>query len=189
MDLVSRAINITRTPRNEWTVIAGEVTDIASLYTGYIIILAAIPLIAELLHLLILGLSIGIAIRIAVMSYFASLIDVAVVGFASQLLAPRFGGVGDRIQAFKLAAFGFTPSWLGGIFLLIPAIGWLLRLLCSIYSIYVYYLGIDELMGVPAEQRLPYFALVIVLSIVIGIVIALIIALIFGLSGMGTMIR
>lgn len=185
MDLVSRSLNITRSPRSEWPVIASEASDIASLYTGYIIILAAIPLVAGILHFLISGWSIGFALRVSVMGYIASLIDVAIVALASELLAPRFGGVGDRLQAFKLAAFGFTPSWLGGIFLLIPAIGWLLRLLCGIYSIYVYYLGIEETMKVPAAQRLLYFVLVIVLSIVIGIIVAIIIALIFGLSGIG----
>ncbi len=183
MDLVSRALNITRAPRSEWPVIASEPTDIVSLYAGYIAFLAAIPLIAELVHLLVVGLSIGLAIRFVLIGYFASLIDVAVVAFASELLAPRFGGAANRIQAFKLAAFGFTPSWLGGIFLLIPAIGWLLRLICGIYSLYVYYLGIEDLMGVPSERRASYFALVIVLSIVIGIVVALIIGLIFGLGG------
>ncbi len=187
MDLVSRARNITLSPSSEWGVIAAETTAIAPLYTGYIAILAAIPLIAELLHFLFSGFSVGIAIRIAVMSYFASLIDVAVVAFASEFLAPRFGGVGDRMQAFKLAGFALTPSWLGGVFALVPAFGLILRLLCGLYSIYVYYLGIGELMAVPSERRLSYFGLVILLSIVIGIVVALLVGLLFGLAGMGAM--
>lgn len=185
MDLVSRALNITRTPKSEWPVIAGEATNVIALYIDYVALLAAIPLIAELIHLLLSDWSIGIAIRIVLIGYFASLVDVAVVAFASELLAPRFGGVGDRVQAFKLAAFAFTPSWLGGIFLLIPAVGWFLRFVFGIYSLYVYYLGIEELMAIPSERRVPYFALVIVLSIAIGIAVALVVALIFGFSGVG----
>jgi Na+/citrate or Na+/malate symporter len=62
----------------------------------------------------------------------------------------------------------------------------LLRLLCGIYGLYVWYLGIGDLMGVPAEQRLPYFVIVIVASIVIGIVVGLVVGLLFGLTGLQT---
>jgi hypothetical protein len=123
MDLVARARNITLSPRSEWAAIAGEPADIGALYTGYIALLAAIPLLAELVHFLVLGLPIGIALRIGLRGYFSSMIEVAVVAFAAELLAPRFGGVANRGEAFKLAAFAFTPFWLGGVFLLLPRIG------------------------------------------------------------------
>jgi Yip1 domain len=186
MDLVARARNITLSPRSEWAVIAHEPADIGLLYTGYIALLAAVPLLAELVHFLALGLPIGIALRIGLRGYFSSMIEVAVVAFAAELLAPRFGGIADRGEAFKLATFAFTPFWLGGVFLLLPKIGGLLRLLCGIYGLYVWYLGIGDLMGVPAEQRIPYFALVVVAAIVIGILVGLVVGLLFGLTGLGT---
>ena len=42
MALVDRVKNILLTPRTEWSAIAGETATVQGLYTGYIMILAAI---------------------------------------------------------------------------------------------------------------------------------------------------
>lgn len=187
MDLVSRARNIVETPRSEWPVIAGEPADIGRLYADYVAILAAIPLFAELVRFILAGVPAGIAIGVAVTGYVMALVNVAVIAFLSTKLAPVFGGVDDREQAFKLAAFGYTAAWLGGVFLLLPLIGWLLQLACGIYSMYVYYLGIGDLLRVPQERRLGYFAVLLVLTVVIAWVIAMLLGLLTGYSRMSMM--
>ena len=118
MDIVLRARNIVTTPRSEWPVIAAEPPDIAGL-SGYVAILAAIPLVAELISLIVMGIPIGGAIAVAVIWSVAFLIDVAVLAGVSSMLAPRFGGVDNLAQGFKLAAYSLTPFWLGGVFLLV----------------------------------------------------------------------
>jgi Yip1 domain len=187
MELISRASNIVKTPRSEWPVIAAEPADIGRLYADYVAILAAIPLLAELARFILAGLPAGIAIGIAVTGYVMALVNVAVIAFVSTKLAPAFGGVDDREQGFKLAAFGYTAAWLGGVFLLLPLIGWLLQLACGIYSMYVYYLGIGELLRVPGERRLGYFAVVLVLTMVIAWVIAILLGMLTGYSRMSMM--
>ena len=51
MSLVARVKAILLTPRTEWPVIEGEPATVASLYTGYIIPLAAIPAVASFIGL------------------------------------------------------------------------------------------------------------------------------------------
>ena len=184
MDIVSRARNIVMTPHAEWPAIAVEATDTTQLYTGYVVILAAIPLIAMLLHQLFGGLSWGLAIPLLIVGYVMSLIDVAIVAALSSKLAPYFGGVDNLNQGFKLAAYAATAAWLGGVFLILPWIGGLLRLLCGLYSIYLYYTGITALVGVPMERRLGFFVVVLVATIVISWIIAAILVSLAGVQMM-----
>ncbi|HVH74774.1 MAG TPA: Yip1 family protein [Stellaceae bacterium] len=187
MELVSRARNMIQTPRSEWPVIAGEPADIGRLYADYVAILAAVPLFAELVRFLAAGLPIGAAIGIAVTGYVMALVNVAIIALVSTKLAPLFGGIDDREAAFKLAAFGYTAAWLGGVFLLLPAIGWLLQLACGIYSMYVYYLGIGELLRVPSERRVGFFAIVLVLTVIIAMIVAIVLGMLTGYSRMSMM--
>jgi hypothetical protein len=180
MDIVSRAQNIVRTPQSEWRVIADEPTAITALYTGYVVILAAVPLVAELLHLLFSGASVGAALVIPFTGYAMSMINVAVIAVIASKLAPRFGGVDDLAQGFKLAAYAATAAWLGGVFLLLPRVGWLLRLACSLYSVCVFYLGITELTRVPPERRILYFICVLLAAGVISVIIVNIVAALTG---------
>jgi hypothetical protein len=50
MSIVDRVKNILMSPKTEWPVIAGEATTTQALYTGYIMILAAIGPVALLLR-------------------------------------------------------------------------------------------------------------------------------------------
>jgi hypothetical protein len=168
MDLVSRARNMVSNPRGEWPVIAAEPGDIGTLYTSYVVILAGVPLLAELIRSLIVMHSVNFAIGEAVSGYVMALLGVAVLGFFSSKLAPVFGGTDELDQGFKLAAYAQTPAWLGGVFVLLPWIGGVLALVAALYSVYVYYLGIEELTRVPARRRLGYILLVILLTIIVS---------------------
>jgi Yip1 domain len=188
MELVSRAGNIVKTPRSEWPVIAKEPADLARLYADYVAILAAIPLFAELIRFITAGAPIVAAIGIAVSVYVMALVDVAIVALVSTKLAPAFGGVDDREAAFKLAAYGYTAAWLGAVFVLLPLLGWLLQLACGVYSLYVFYLGIGEMLQVPPERRLGFFAVVLVLTVILATLVAMLLGLLTGYSHMSTML-
>jgi Yip1 domain len=176
MHILSRAGNMVRTPRTEWPVIAAEPGDLLGLFAGYVAILAALPLAAELAASVIGGVPFGAALGLSLSGYLLALVDVAILGIVARGLAPRFGGEGSLAQSLKLAAFGCTPAWLGGVFLLVPGIGSVLALAATFYGIYVYYLGIPELTGVPAERRTGYFLLVMALTIALALVAAAMLA-------------
>ena len=55
MDLVPRVTNILTKPKQEWPVIAGESTDVATLYKEYIVLLAAVPAICSFIGMTVIG--------------------------------------------------------------------------------------------------------------------------------------
>ena len=78
--LRDRVIGILKDPAREWTVIAAEADDPASLYGNYIVVLAAIPAVAIFLGLLLFGLPLAgrwgfmAAVWAGVASYVSSLV-------------------------------------------------------------------------------------------------------------------
>lgn len=178
MNLVDRARNILLTPAAEWDKISAETHTVQGLYTNWIMILAAIPAIAGFIGLSIVGVgAFGLSYRVgivagishAIATYLLSLGSVYVFALVIDALSPSFGGEKNFMQAFKVAAFAPTASWLAGIFSILPALS-ILSLL-GLYSLYLLYLGLPRLMRTPAEKALPYTAVVIIVGLVISVVI------------------
>jgi hypothetical protein len=171
MDIVSRVKNILMTPKTEWAVIAVEPTDIAKLYTGYIMLLALIPALATLVSFAVIGIPFGAIISTVVVNYIVGLIAVMVVAFIASKLAPMFDGRDDLVQGLKLVAYSYTSFWVGSIFLLIPVLGWVVVLVAGLYGLYLLYLGATPTMGVPESKAVIFILALIVAGIVIGLVI------------------
>ena len=178
MNLVERVKGILLTPQKEWPVIEAESATTASLYTGYIVPLAAIPAVAgfvgmSLFGMRLLGASfrvpIGTGLSGAVVRYVATLAGVYVLGLVIDALAPNFGGQKNPIQALKLAAYSMTASWLAGIFLIIPGLAMLS--IVGIYSLYLLFVGLPVQMKAPQDKSMVYTVVVIVSMFVIYIVI------------------
>jgi hypothetical protein len=177
--LVERAKNIIMKPKSEWAVIDAEPSTIGDIYRRYVVILAAIPAVAMAVGLLLFGINLiivtvrpsaGYILSNAVMQYVMALVGCYVLALIIEALAPTFGGVKNRTQAFKLAAYSYTPAWVAGIILLMPSLG-LLVLIASIYSLYLLYLGLPVLMKSAADKTVAYFAAIVVAAIVIGIIV------------------
>jgi Yip1 domain len=185
MSLVDRAKNILLQPKQEWPVIEGEQATVGSLYTGYIIPLAAIGPVASIIGWSVFGLRlpfvgsirmpIGYGVRNAAIAYVAGLIGVFILALIIDALAPTFGGQKNQIQALKVAAYSYTAAWVGGIFSIIPSLA-ILGLLVSLYSIYLLYLGLPVLMKSPQDKAVGYTAVVIIVAIVLYIVIGVVVA-------------
>jgi hypothetical protein len=180
-NLVERVKGILMRPAATWEVIDTESTTVGDLYRSYVIPLAAIPAVCTAIGLMVFGVGgFGISFHFspvwlavqAVVSYALSLAMVYVLALIIEALAPNFGGTRDRMQAFKVAAYAPTASWVAGVFGLVPALG-LIALLGALYSLYLLYLGLPRLMKTPEERTTPYFALVLVSAVVIGIVISI----------------
>ena len=188
MNLVERAKAILLAPRKEWPVIEAESATVASLYTGYIIPLAAIPALAGFIRLSVFGISIpGTNLRVPVSSgisgaltrYVATLVGVFVLAVIIDALAPTFGGSRSQIQALKLAAYSSTASWVAGIFLLIPGLG-IVMMVGGLYSLYLLFMGLPVLMKSPEDKSLAYTIVAIVCGIVLWWVIGMITARVGG---------
>src|SRR6185312_6611089 len=98
MELVSRVKGILLTPKAEWATIDTEPATVGSLYTSYIIPLAAIPPICTFIGMSLVGLNLlGVSVRWpvalglenALVRYVLSLASTYVLGLIIDALAPN----------------------------------------------------------------------------------------------------
>lgn len=169
-ELVARVKGMILAPEQEWRAIQAEPVELVPLFTRYVMILAAIPAIAGMLLMMLLGSFFG-AIANAVVSYALALLGVIVMAKIIEALAPSFGGPQDGQAALKLAAFYPTAAWVAGGAVIIPVLGGLVALAGALYALYTLYRGVPIVMRVPQEK-----ALVFTLA-VIGVAIAVLIGI------------
>jgi Yip1 domain len=181
-NLFGRAKSILLTPRAEWQVIAAETDTIRGIYTGYIMILAAIPAVKLLLSARFLGVSI---LPIAITTYVLSLAGTFLVALIVDALAPTFGGQKNRVQALKVVAYSYTAAWLAAIIGMVPGLALLSALAGMIYGLYLLYLGLPYTMKCPAEKSLGYTVVTVIVAIVVSIVLGLIVRSVGGFGTFG----
>jgi hypothetical protein len=176
--IIDRAKAIILRPKAEWPLIDAEPATLSGLFMGYALILAAIPALAGLIRGLVFGYgamgfyfrpSIGSAISMAIVQYVLSIVSVIVIALIIDGLAPRFDGTSNRTQAFKVAIYSSTASWLAGIFAIIPGLS-VLSLL-GLYSLYLLYTGLPLLMKSPADKAAAYTAVTVVVAIVVSLIV------------------
>jgi len=177
MDIVARAKGLITRPREEWGIIAGEPSDTASLFKGYVIPVSAIPAVAGLIGLAMFaavlpGLSVGALLVQSLVSYILGLAGVWVFGKIVQALAPRFGGTGEEAPAMQLAAYSPTAMWLAGVFALVPPLAILSVL--GLYSLYILYRGVPVVARVPEEKALVFTLVLILCAVLVNLVVVFI---------------
>ena len=133
--LIRRVKAILTSPRAEWNVIAAEPMGIGDVWMGYVLPLALIgPVslaIAEvgfgtafpMFGVVKVDLVTGIAA--ALLAFFFSIVQVAVLAWAVNAMAPKFQAVPDRLAALQVVAYSMTPVWLVGILYLVPFLAFL----------------------------------------------------------------
>lgn len=174
--LVQRVQDILLKPKPTWAAIDAEPATIKGLYTGYVMILAAIgPVCGVLGGMLSHGVLFAPFTLVAgVVGYGMTLAAVYVMALVIDGLAPSFGGTSNRIQAFKVSAYSGTAVWLAAVFQLVPMLGFLG--IVGLYSLYLLYLGLPELMKVSQDKAMVYTLVVIVAMIVVYMVIAMVVS-------------
>jgi hypothetical protein len=188
--LVQRVQNILLKPKSEWEVIDGEPATVQGLFTGYAMILAAVPAIAGAIGGFIPICVLGVCVHMnpifvivgALVRY--TLAGVYVIGLVIDGLAPSFGGQKNPIAAQKVAVYSFTASWLAGIFAIYPPLA--ILGIVGLYSFYLLYLGLPRLMKAPEDKALGYTAVSIVIGIVIFIVVGAIGGIVTGIGSGGS---
>jgi len=185
MNLVDRVKKLMLQPKAEWQVIDAETHTVQGLYTGYVMILAAIPAICSFIGLSLIGASfMGVTVRVPieagvvhlVLNYVFTLALVYVLALIIDALAPNFGSQKNFAQAIKIAAFAPTAAWIGGVFGIIPLLG-ILSLPFSLYSLYHLFIALPLLMKTPADKSVIYFVVVLIVAIVLAVVVGTISAL------------
>jgi hypothetical protein len=193
MDIVNRAQQIILKPKEDWLNIKEEKTTLAELFTSYVMILLAIPAIAQFIGMSLVGrkiafvgwyrIGIGSGLLYAVLFYVFSLVSVYVFGIVINALAPTFSSKPDAINSMKLAVYSMTPMWVAGVLYIIPFLGWLV-IIAGLYGIYVLYLGFAcPMMDTPKEKIMAYLIVSLVVVVVLWVIVAIILGAIFAVGG------
>ena len=174
-----RVTKIITDPANEWRRIEPEPTTIQQLYTGFIIPVAAIPVVASFIGNVLIGVPfVGrqnpiFALVVAVVTLGLSLVGTYASAFIISKLAPSFGSVSDDRQALKLVAYATAPVWVAGVLNVLPFLGFLVFFVW-LYTIYVFYLGVPLMMKTPPDKVIPYMAVSAIVMIAVAIVMGMI---------------
>jgi hypothetical protein len=155
MTVVDRVKNIMLTPKPEWQAIQGEKTGVQEVYFEYLVVVAALPAVGQLLSMWRYE-NFHAALRVAIASYVAALAGAFVSALVLEFIAETFSSLRSRESAFKLVAYGSTPSLIAGALFFLPNIGALASVAGAIYMAYLIYVGLPILMNTPEEKLLPF---------------------------------
>lgn len=189
MDIVARVQGILLRPKEEWPKIKEESQSVSQILTSYVMILAAIPAIAQFIGYGIVGyrlpfygwyrMGIGTAFVRSILSYVLTVAAAYVLHIIINALAQTFASKQNPENAMKLAAYAMTPAWVASALSIIPML-YILVMIASLYSVYVLYLGLDaNLMETPKEKIVSYLVVIIVITFVIMFVIGAILSTLF----------
>ncbi len=185
MNLGDRIKNILLAPKAEWSKIDTEVGTTQTIFTGYVMILAAIA------PALMVVVSFGHAMLAAIGQYVIGLAMTFVLAIVVDALAPAFGGTKNLVKSLALVAYSWTGVWLAvGVGAIIPAIAGLLWIAAVIYAFYTFYLGAPILGRASVEKAAGFTVVIVLCSIALVVVLGVVLMpFVFGSSmiGMGRM--
>ena len=190
MSIVQRAKNIIVKPTDEWNVIASEPATISGLFTGYAMPLALIPLVATILFTGLLGISaadmmgLGSGMPLDLMtisamaafSFILSLVTLFIMGTLVKLVSPSFNGTSDKVQAMKLMTYAGTPTGVVALVSWIPFLGAVVGFAAIVYVIYLIYLGLNPILGVPKEKIAGFTVVIVLVYVVLALIMSGIVA-------------
>ena len=158
-------------PMSEWQQVARESTAPGRLFTGYVIPLAALAVLAALLRSwLAPPVSGSGALVMIALTFSFAVIGVCVVALIINSMASFFRGVHGHGHALKVATYASTPLWLSCVFIPFPSLSLPAQFLGGVYHTYLLYLGLRVLMKSPRDRALGYATTVVLCSILLGIV-------------------
>lgn len=182
MNIITRIKNICLSPKTEWPVIATETLGTRTILLRYVLPLAAFAAVVGFIANSVIGQSLPLlgtyrvplmaGIATAIFVLVMSLVGTFIMTLAINGLAPKFDGEQNAEQAFKVAAYSYTPVWIANVFQLLPMLGFL-SVLAGFYGFYLLYLGLPLLMKTSPNRSLGYTVLVIITAIVLSVLINL----------------
>src|SRR5262249_51517364 len=183
MDIVKRVKGILLIPETEWLTIEEEPGTPGYLFGTYAVYLAAIPALAGFIGASVIGVRSPLlgtmraplftGLLGAVVGYVLNFVVIMLVAVVIDRLAPRFCAPKNFPNPPALTGYSHTPSWLGGMFFLVPGLRFLASVV-GLYGIYLLWLGVPRLMKTPSENALGYVAAVVVCVLLIGFAAVLI---------------
>lgn len=172
-----RVKNLLLQPADEWERIEGERSSVQYIYQNYVLVVSLVPVVSILLGITLLPdlpmtTKIGIGLKVAVSMYILQLLIVVVLAGAVNIIASRFGGKADQLQAMKCAVYASTPLWISGVLLLFSPNSILFWMGAGfVGSVHVASKGWAKLMQVPPSQSATFLGAGVVSWIVIYLLV------------------
>lgn len=173
MNIIDRVKNILTTPKTEWLVIDTEQATPMTLLTGYVLPLAILASLANVLRSLFFAGGFGTYfIYSAVIGFVSILIGYYVSIYVIDLLAPSFDSEKNLNKSAQLVAYSNTPIWVAAFLSFIPVIGWLLAIAGWVYSIYLFYIGLTTMKKTPEDKKVVYMIIAFIVMFAITFIIS-----------------
>ncbi|MBI1361988.1 MAG: DUF1282 domain-containing protein [Alphaproteobacteria bacterium] len=180
-NLIARVKNLLLSPNTEWDVIDQEVIAPRKLLVGYVVPLAALPALATVFGLSVLGVKVaGETVRApwmwmlasAALFFVMSVVGVLLFAVLLNALAGAFGAKRNYPQALKVSAYSITAAMVAGIATAVPALG-IIALIGAAYSLYLLFIGAPKLMKPAPESATNYSIIATAAALGLGLVVGL----------------
>ncbi|OGC23306.1 hypothetical protein A2291_06565 [candidate division WOR-1 bacterium RIFOXYB2_FULL_42_35] len=180
MTIKERVLELVFNPRIAWQSIKEEKISAKQLFVNYAAPLALIPPVASLIGLTIFGIRMpsGAVMRApfnltllgGIVAYIFSLAILWLGALIIKSLAPYFESKVDFDAAMKVVVYSTTPTWVVGIFSLVPGLG-VLSLL-GLYGVYLLVLGLSEILGTPGNKSFWFVVVILLLALIANFIIS-----------------
>ena len=191
---LQRIKNILRTPATEWLVIERETVQPLALITYYLAPLAVATALASIVGSVVVErvpFPVASVIR-TVVTACLGFVATTVLAFAMALvvneLAPHFGGRHHFDQAFKVIVYSSTPIVVAGLARAIPFVAGLVTFIGTVYALYVFSLGLKQLMRIRPEQTLGFVVILCVSGVIMNFVLRAVMGHFIGAGFLGARI-
>jgi hypothetical protein len=165
-------------PKAEWSAIGAEFSTPGSIYGGFLVPMVALGPTAATVGTLVFGVRSTLAgtykmsaldaLTDGVLQYLLGLGGVYALALLIDALAPTFSGHRNPVQALKVAAYGSTPYWLGGVCAIIPKLS-PLGLLLGLYTFWLFALGLAIVMKAPRDKAVAYTVVVAIAGVLLAL--------------------
>ncbi len=164
--LLRRMSNILLHPNAEWQVIRDETTTYPEIVLRYVGILSVIPPAAAIAGRYIFESSVsdsallsspGYLILSNMLWYCMYIVNVLITGAVITSILVTVESRWRGLRGFQLAAYSFTPLFLAGFMAVIPHMKWCVPA-ALLYGVYILYLGMRTVVGVPGIRAALYAA-------------------------------
>lgn len=181
--MIANPVSILITPRKQWQALAdhSDFGLIGALF--YPIVMAALPAIAWYFGTTKIGWTVGDgevvkltadSARVMILLFYLVMVaSVAAIGYAIHWMASTYGSETSTARGIVVAGFAATPLFIAGAIGFLPVL-WVALVIAFValaYAVYLLYLGIPIVMGIPEERGFLFASAIIAVCLVILMII------------------
>jgi hypothetical protein len=178
--LVERVKTVITDPSGCWATVSADGRDAKTLFKEYAVPMAVIGGLAGVIGSFVSGLASLVGVGIILLQFLSAVIMTCAAGFVAAFIATKIasllGGDVTLDKAYSWYLHASMVSFVGGLAVVIPALGGLVGFVAAIAMIYWAWQGIPSMINVPVEKRV----LFLIGTIVVNFVALVLLSLVFG---------